>query len=88
METDQNINPEGQDGEIKETHTGEQIQEGQEDSVEKKEEIKEITPEEKIKELEDKLLELSLKWKIKEEDLKKKKMMLLIMVDFLLQKRL
>ena len=33
----------------------EQIQEGQEDLAEKKEEIKEITPEEKIKELEDKV---------------------------------
>ena len=47
MEKDQNINPEDQNEEIKETETREQIQEGQEDSVEKKEEIKEITPEEK-----------------------------------------
>ena len=67
MEKDQNINPESQNEEInetetgeqneeiKETETGEQIQEDQEDSTEKKEEIKEITPEEKIKELEDKV---------------------------------
>ena len=55
MEKDQNINPESQNEEVKETETGEQIQEGQEDLVEKKEEIKEITPEEKIKELEDKV---------------------------------
>ena len=55
MEKDQNISLEDQNEGIKETETGEQVQEGQEDSVEKKEEIKEITPEEKIKELEDKL---------------------------------
>ena len=67
MEKDQNINPESQNEEvnetetgeqnkeIKEAETGEQIQEGQEDSTEKKEEIKEISPEEKIKELEDKV---------------------------------
>ena len=88
MEKDQNINPESQKEEIKETETQEQIQENQEDSTEKKEEIKEITPEEKIKELEDKVIRTFLKWKIKEEDLKKKKMMLLIMVDFLSQKKL
>ena len=35
MEKDQNINPEGQNEEIKETDTVEQIQEGQEDSLEK-----------------------------------------------------
>ena len=40
---------------------------------EPKEEIKELTPEEKIAELEDKLARSLLKWKIKEEDLKKKK---------------
>ena len=51
MEKDQNINPEDQKEEIEETETGQQIQEGQEDS----EELKEITPEEKIKELEDKV---------------------------------
>ena len=51
MEKDQNINPEDQNEEIKETELGEQIQEGQEDSIEKKSEIKEITSEEKMKEL-------------------------------------
>ena len=56
MEKDQNINPENQNEEIKETEIGEQIQEGQEDSIEKKSEIKEITSEEKIKELEDKIV--------------------------------
>ena len=55
MEKDQNINPEDQKEEIEETEVGQQIQEGQEDSTEKKEEIKEIPPEEKIKELEDKV---------------------------------
>ena len=55
MEKDQNINPEGQNEEVKETETEDQILEGQADSTEKKEEIKEISPEEKIKELEDKL---------------------------------
>ena len=55
MEKDQNINPADQNEEIKETETGEQVQEGQEVSTEKEEEIKEITPEEKIKELEDKV---------------------------------
>ena len=55
MEKDQNINPKSHNEEIKETETGEQVQKGQEDSTEKKEEIKEITPEEKIKELEDKV---------------------------------
>ena len=50
MEKDQNINPENQNEEVKKTET-----EGQADSTEKKEEIKEISPEEKIKELEDKL---------------------------------
>ena len=51
MEKDQNINPENQKEEIEETETRQQSQEGQEDS----EELKEITPEEKIKELEDKV---------------------------------
>ena len=55
MEKDQNINSESQNEEIKEPEMGEQIQEGKEDSTEEKEEIKEITPEEKIKELEDKV---------------------------------
>ena len=55
MEKDQNINPESQNEEIKETETREQIQEGQEDSVEKNQKIKEITLEEEIKQLEDKV---------------------------------
>ena len=55
MEKDQNINPEDQNEEVKKTETEEQILEGQADSTEKKEEIKEISPEEKIKELEDKV---------------------------------
>ena len=67
MEKDQKINSENQNEEIKETKVEEQIQEGQEILAEKKEEIKEVTP---------------------EEGLKKKKRMLLIMVGFLLQKKL
>ncbi len=55
MEKDQNINPEGQNEEVKETKTEEQILEVQADSTEKKEEVKEVTPEERIKELEDKV---------------------------------
>ena len=55
MEKDQNINPEGQNEEVEETETEEQILDVQEDSIEKKEEVKEVTPEEKIKELEDKV---------------------------------
>jgi len=55
MEEDQNINPEGQNEEVKETETEEQILEVQADSAEKKEEVKEVTPEERIKELEDKV---------------------------------
>ena len=60
MEKDQNINPENQNEEIKESKVEEKIQKVQGISVEEKEvtpeeKIKEITPEEKIKELEDKL---------------------------------
>ena len=55
MEKDQNINSESQNEEIKETEVEEQIQVEQEISAEKKEEVKEVTSEEKIKELEDKL---------------------------------
>jgi len=55
MEKDQNINSEGQNEEVKETETEEQILEGQADSAEKKEEVKEVTPEERIEELEDKI---------------------------------
>jgi len=55
MEKDQNINSENQKEEIKEAKGKEGIQEEQEISIEKKEETKEVTPEEKIKELEDKV---------------------------------
>jgi len=55
MEKDQNINSENQDEEIKATKSEEQIQEEQVISEEKKEDAKEVTPEERIKELEDKL---------------------------------
>ena len=55
MEKDQNINPEVQNEEVKETETEEQILEGQTDLTEKKGEVKEVTPEERIKELEDKV---------------------------------
>ena len=55
MEKDQNINPGVQNEEVKETEVEKQILEGQTDSTEKKGEVKEVTPEEKIKELEDKL---------------------------------
>ncbi|QIZ21031.1 nucleotide exchange factor GrpE [Candidatus Pelagibacter giovannonii] len=55
MEKDQNINSENQNEEIKEIESEGQIQEEQVISAEKKEKAKEITPEEKIKELEDKL---------------------------------
>ena len=55
MEKDQNINSESQNEEIKETESEEQIQEEQEISAEKKEEVKEVTPEEKIRVLEDRL---------------------------------
>jgi len=56
MEEDQNINPENQNEEIKETEAEEQIQVEQEIPAERKEEVKEVTPEEKIKELEDKVV--------------------------------
>jgi len=56
MEEDQNINSESQNEEIKETETDEQIQAEQEIPAERKEEVKEVTPEEKIKELEDKVV--------------------------------
>ena len=55
MEKDQNINSEDQNEEIKQTEATEEIQEVQEDSVEKNQDAKEVTPEEKIKELEDKV---------------------------------
>jgi molecular chaperone GrpE len=56
MEKDQNINSENQNEEIKDTEVEEQIQVEQEIQAERKEEVKEVTPEEKIKELEDKIV--------------------------------
>jgi molecular chaperone GrpE len=55
MEKDQNINSESENEEIKKTEAEEQIQVEQEILAEKKEEVKEVAPEEKVKELEDKL---------------------------------
>ncbi|MDB9759287.1 nucleotide exchange factor GrpE [Candidatus Pelagibacter sp.] len=57
MEKDQNIDSgsQNQNEEIKENEAEEQIHVDQETSAEKTEEIKEVMPEEKIKELEDKL---------------------------------
>jgi len=55
MEKDQNINLETQDTELKEPSAENEANKTQEHSLEKKEEIKEITPEEKIIELEDKV---------------------------------
>ena len=55
MEKDQNINSEDQSEENRETETKDEVQEEQGDSSEKNQEVKEITPEEKIKGLEDKL---------------------------------
>ena len=55
MEKDQNINSEDQNEEIKQTEATEEIQKVQGDSVEKYQEAKEVIPEEKIKELEDKV---------------------------------
>ena len=55
MEEDQNINSESQNEKIKETKVEEQIQQEQEDSAKKEEVAKEVTPEEKIRELEDKV---------------------------------
>ena len=55
MEEDQNINSEVQNEEFKQTEAKEGIQEVQGDSVEKNQDAKEVTPEEKIKELEDKV---------------------------------
>ena len=57
MEKEQNTNSENQDKEAEEIKTGEQNNETQpDDTSENKEEIKELTPEEKIKELEDKVV--------------------------------
>ena len=57
MEKEQNTNSENQDKEAEEIKTDEQNNETQpDDTSENKEEIKELTPEEKIKELEDKVV--------------------------------
>jgi molecular chaperone GrpE len=55
MEKDQKINSESQNEKIEETEVEEQIQQEQGDLAEKKEVEKEVAPEEKIKELEDKV---------------------------------
>jgi len=55
MEEDQNINSEVQNEEFKQTEAKEGIQEVQGDSVEKNQEVIDVTPVEKIKELEDKI---------------------------------
>ena len=56
MEKEQNTNSENQNKEAEEIKTEEAINEAQPDDVsETKEEIKEPTPEEKVKELEDKV---------------------------------
>ena len=56
MEKDLNIDKKASDSEIKEPTSGEQNQDHEEKNIAKSEETKEITPEEKIKELEDKLV--------------------------------
>jgi len=56
MEKDQNVNSENQNEEVKDTLAEEQIQLEQEDSIEKNQVVKEISLEEKIKELEDKVV--------------------------------
>ena len=55
MEKDLNINKEGKDSEVKEPISEKQNQDNEEKNVEKNDETKEITPEERIKELEDKV---------------------------------
>ena len=55
MEKDQNINTESQNEKVKDTETEEQILKEQDDSIEKKEEVKEVAPEKRISELEDKV---------------------------------
>ena len=55
MEKDQNINSESLNEEIKQDETEQQIQLEKEDLIEKNQEVKEISLEEKIKELEDKV---------------------------------
>ena len=56
MEKDQNINDINQDNEAKESNSEDKVKETLNNANEKNEEIKEITPEEKIKELEDKVI--------------------------------
>ncbi|MDA9604863.1 nucleotide exchange factor GrpE [Candidatus Pelagibacter sp.] len=55
MEKDQNINLKEEDTEIKENSTVNETDQSDEKSLKKEEEIRENTPEEKIKELEDKV---------------------------------
>ena len=55
MEKDQNINLKEEDTEIKENSTVNETDQSDEKSIKKEEEIRENTPEEKIKELEDKV---------------------------------
>ena len=55
MEKDLNINKESTDSEVKEPISEEQNQDHEEKNAEKSDETKEITPEERIKELEDKV---------------------------------
>ena len=55
MEKDQNINTESQNEKVKDTETEEQILKEEDDLIEKKEEVKEVAPEKRISELEDKV---------------------------------
>ena len=92
MEKEQNTNSDKQNKEVEDKIKEEPNNDGQTnnnaDSKDDKKEIKELTPEEKIVELEDKVARTFAEMKIKEEGLKKKKMMHLTMVDFLLPKKL
>ncbi|MDC1146196.1 nucleotide exchange factor GrpE [Candidatus Pelagibacter sp.] len=56
MEKDENLNTINEDNEAKEPDSEEKVKETVSNNNEKSEEIKEITPEEKIKELEDKII--------------------------------
>ena len=88
MEKDQNINPEVKNEEIKETETEEQILEVQADSTEKKGEVIEVTPEERIKELEDKVARTLAEMENQRRRFEKEKDDAFDYVDFLLQKKL
>ena len=55
MEKDQNINTENQDSELKEIITSDQDNEVQKNDSKNIDEVKEIAPEEKILEMEDKV---------------------------------